>query len=242
MTTDKAGLEPHPVARASKILVIEDEAEFLAVVSQYLRLHGFKVYGASDGESGLALTHHERPDMVICDITMPNLNGYEVLRALRANPSLSGTVFLFLTARLGEADLRFGMNLGADDYLAKPISLPKLLDAVCTRLARRGELRASANRPDTLVSLGLTPRESEVLFWVAQGKTNPEIAIILNIGRSTVKTHLKNILIKTGTPNRLSAAALAHHQLTGGRPGPAAQGRSLDLADAHGPQVGETRQ
>lgn len=213
----EAGTGPHPIKRASKILVIEDEAEYLAVVSEFLVLHGFKIYGARDGERGLALAHREGPDLIICDITMPNLNGYEVLRALRADPELAGTAFLFLTAHQGDADMRFGMNLGADDYLAKPVSLPELLDAVCARLARRNEQRAAANRPGRFVALGLTPREGEVLFWVAEGKTNPEIAIILNIGRSTVKTHLKNILAKTGTSNRLSAASLAGRRLIGGQ-------------------------
>lgn len=207
---------PHPAPRAGKILVIEDESELLAVIGQFLGLHGFKICGASDGARGLALAQRERPDVIICDITMPNLDGYEVLQALRADPELAGTAFLFLTARGEEADLRLGMNLGADDYLSKPVSLPKLLDAVCVRLARRSEQRAAAHRPDALGALGLTPRECEVLFWVAQGKTNPEIAIILNVGRSTIKTHLKNILLKTGTPNRLCAASLAFNQLMGG--------------------------
>lgn len=186
-------------------------------VSQFLGLHGFSMCGASDGASGLALAQRERPDVIICDITMPNLDGYEVLQALRADPELAGSAFLFLTAHGEEPDRRLGMNLGADDYLSKPVSLPKLLEAVCTRLARRGEQRAAVNRPSTLSPLGLTARECEVLFWVAQGKTNPEIAVILSIGRSTVKTHLKNIFIKTGMPNRLSAASLAVNQLRGGK-------------------------
>jgi DNA-binding NarL/FixJ family response regulator len=213
----KACPGPQPVTRARKILIIEDESEFLAVVSQFLELHGFNMCGASDGASGLALAQRERPDVIICDITMPNLDGYGVLQALRADPELAGSAFLFLTAQGEETDRRLGMNLGADDYLSKPVSLPKLLEAICTRLARRGEQRAAANRPGTLSPLGLTVRECEVLFWVAQGKTNPEIAVILEIGRSTVKTHLKNIFAKTGTPNRLSAASLAVNQLRGGR-------------------------
>lgn len=218
MTNGKADTGPQSVVSVGKILVIEDEAELLAVVSQFLAMYGFKIYGASNGESGLTLARRERPDLIICEITMPNLNGYEVLRALRADPELAGSAFLFLTARQEDADQRFGMNLGADDYLTKPVRLPELLATVCTRLARRDEQRAAANRPGRLVALDLTSRESEVLFWVAEGKTNPEIAIILNIGRSTVKTHLKNILTKTGTSNRLSAAALAVNQLNGGKP------------------------
>lgn len=215
MTTSEAGPGPHPIKRASKILIIEDEAEYLAVVSEFLALQGFSICGARDGERGLELARCERPDLIICDIIMPKLNGYEVLRALRADPSLAGTAFLFLTARQGEAEFRFGMNLGADDYLAKPVSLTELLDAVCARLARRNQQRTAANFPGRFVALGLTPREGEVLFWVSEGKTNPEIAVILNIGRSTVKTHLKNILAKTGASNRLSAASLASHRLIG---------------------------
>jgi DNA-binding NarL/FixJ family response regulator len=113
------------------------------------------------------------------------------------------------------------MNLGADDYLTKPVDPAELIAAVKARLRRAEAAAASTPQrprgaeasPARLESLGLTPREAEILFWVAQGKTNPEIATILGIGLTTVKKHLESTFAKLGVENRTSAAALALEKL-----------------------------
>gem|GEM_PF-6556897 len=169
---------------------------------------GFVVVETDNGTSGLTLARETKPDVVICDLTLPQLDGYAVLRGLRADRQMASSAFLLIGAPTGPEEVRAAMNLGADDFLYKPLCLPDLLLAVQTRLARRNEQGAA--RALTLPGqFGLSPREGEVLFWVAQGKTNPEIAVILEIGRATVKTHLQKILEKTGTHNRLGAATLA---------------------------------
>lgn len=127
--------------------------------------------------------------------------------------------FVFLTARGEKADVRAGMNLGADDYLAKPVDKHDLLRAIRTRLARaeqlaRREYHPNFDSPAPLVAIGLTPRVAEVLLWVAQGKTNGEIASILGISESTVKKHLLEIFAKLGVETRSAATRHALEVLT----------------------------
>jgi len=120
--------------------------------------------------------------------------------------------FIFLTAKGEKADLRSGMNLGADDYLTKPVARADLLSAVEARFKRQEQLAQQEFKPDfsspePLLSLGLTPRVAEVLLWVAQGKTNADIATILGISESTVKKHLLEVFQVLGVETR-SAATL----------------------------------
>ena len=116
-------------------------------------------------------------------------------------------------------DLRVGMNLGADDYLVKPVDPEQLLAAVAARLRRaaRAPVRSRAETPadpaQLQEALGLTPREAEVLFWVVQGKTNPEIGVITAVQLTTVKKHLESIYAKLGVENRTGAAAIALEHL-----------------------------
>jgi len=148
---------------------------------------------------------------------MPGLNGHGVLTELRGDAAMLRTPFIFLTGDGEMKDLREGMNLGADDYLVKPVDPDELLKAVKVRLKRSeasaAQRPAEPASPEQLIQLGLTPREAEVLFWVAQGKTNPEIATITGVQLTTVKKHLENVFQKTGVENRTSAAALALEKL-----------------------------
>jgi len=192
----------------TRILLIEDEQKIRANLETVLALEGFAVTSANDGQVGLASARRERPDVILCDITMPVTDGYQVLAELRNDPELAGIPFIFLTARATLADLRAGMNLGADDYLPKPFSIDDLLRAIAARLARASQnqnARLTPRSPAELEKLGLTPREAEVLHWIAQGKSNPEIALILDMGLATVKTHLNHVFEKLGVENRTSA-------------------------------------
>ena len=202
-----------------RILLIEDEPQVRANLVTILQLEGFQVATAADGRAGLDEARRARPDLILCDITMPILDGYKVLAELRGDPALAGMPFIFLTARATLADLRAGMNLGADDYLPKPFSIDDLLGAIAARLARVGQnhaARLNPRPPVELEKLGLTPREAEVLHWIGQGKSNPEIALILDMGLATVKTHLNHIFEKLGVENRSSAMLRA---LEGGEAG-----------------------
>ena len=120
-----------------RILVIEDEAILRGEVIEWLTLEGYDAVGEPDGEKGLAHALRHPPDLVICDITMPKLDGYEVLLELHANPATANIPFIFVTARAAHDDVRRGMDLGADDYLTKPFKRLELLHAVASRLEKK---------------------------------------------------------------------------------------------------------
>lgn len=189
-----------------RILIIEDDQQVRTNLAFVLAREGYAVTEAGDGLAGLAAVHQEPPDLILCDIAMPERDGLAVLRELRANPAFAAIPFIFITARATQADLRTGMNLGADDYLPKPFTIEDLLAAIAARFARSGQTapRGGTN-PKRLEKLGLTAREAEVLHWVGCGKSNPDIATILGVGIATVKTHLIHIFEKLGLENRAAA-------------------------------------
>ena len=202
-----------------KILVIEDEAETLENLVLMLEMEGFQPLSAPNGRAGLAVARKEMPDLVLCDVSMPELDGYGVLEALRADKATLAIPFIFLTAKGDKKDLRTGMNLGADDYLSKPAGAEEVLEAIRSRLHRHQEnARATLDKVDLkpdfssakpLETLGLTSREAEVLLWVAQGKSNSDIAGILGCAENTVKVHLARIFEKLGVENRNAASMQA---------------------------------
>ncbi len=124
----------------SKILVIEDEATVRANFVELLQEEGFQALGAGNGEQGVTLAQQYRPDLIVCDVMMPGLDGFGVLTALRQDIETAPIPFIFLTAKTDKADLRQGMNLGADDYLTKPVSRIELLKAVNIRLEKQATL------------------------------------------------------------------------------------------------------
>ena len=199
-----------------KILIIEDEPEMRRNIAALLRYRDYEPLAAENGKRGLELARRERPDLILCDVTMPELDGHEVLRRLRADEALALIPFIFLTARGEKEDLRSGMNLGADDYLTKPVGNLDLVRAIETRLQRaaqqehaRREFKPDFSSFDPLLKLGLTPRAAETLLWVAQGKTNSDIATILGITESTVKKYVQEIFEKLGIETRGAATVRA---------------------------------
>jgi DNA-binding NarL/FixJ family response regulator len=204
-----------------RILVIDDDAKLRQQCVELLRLEGYEVLEARNGRQGVECARRELPDLVLCDITMPEMNGHRVLETLRNEPRTAHLPFIFLTGWSEQGDVRAGMNLGADDYLVKPVAPDELFAAVAARL-RRADDAAGPKRPAgeaapaQLEPLGLTPREAEVLYWVARGKTNDEIATVLGIGLTTVKKHLESTFAKLGVENRTTAAAMALERLGAG--------------------------
>lgn len=200
-----------------KILVIDDDTKLRQHYTELLKLEGYAVTEARNGREGVERARAEVPDLVLCDITMPEMNGHRVLETLRSEPRTAHVPFVFLTGWSEQDDIRTGMNLGADDYLTKPVAPDDLAAAIRARLRRAEAAASSPGRrpagreatPADLEPLGLTPREAEVLFWVARGKTNDEIATVLGIGLTTVKKHLESTFSKLGVENRTTAAAMA---------------------------------
>jgi DNA-binding NarL/FixJ family response regulator len=204
----------------AKILVIDDEPRMRSNLATILRMEGFEAIEAKDGLAGVDAARRHQPDLIVCDISMPGLDGHGVLAQVRGDALLARVPFVFLTARGQKDDLRTGMNLGADDYLVKPVAAEELLAAVRARLKRAGETAPERRAdiepsPAMLIPLGLTPREAEILFWVSQGKSNPEMCILLNVQLTTVKKHLESVFQKLGVENRTAAAAMALEKMRG---------------------------
>ena len=204
----------------TKILIIEDEPQMRKNMATVLKMEGFQVSTAENGRAGVEAAQRDLPALILCDVMMPKLDGYGVLAELRADERTARIPFIFLTAKGEKADHRHGMNLGADDYLTKPADIDDLLRAISARLARRDEFSQGAgpcfDSPQPLVEkLGLTPREAEVLLWVAQGKANSDIGLILSTSESTVKKHLEHIFEKLQVENRGAASLRAVEVLSG---------------------------
>jgi DNA-binding NarL/FixJ family response regulator len=187
-----------------------------------LEMEGFAVSRAEDGQRGLELARSHVPDLILCDVMMPGLDGHGVLKALRADSATATIPFIFLTAKGEKVDQRAGMNLGADDYLVKPVAKEDVLAAIRARLQRQqqhehntqAQLSQVKFAPDfssavPLESLGLSPREAQVLLWIAQGKSNEEIGVILGASRNTIKKHVLHLLEKLGVETRNAAAIRA---------------------------------
>ncbi len=205
-----------------KILVIDDDPKIRKQTCALLQTEGYATIEARNGREGITLARSEKPTLVLCDITMPEMNGHRVVETLRQDPATAHLPFIFLTGWSEKSDQRTGMNLGADDYLVKPVEPLDLLGAVQARLRRRqqttGSTRAASAADATPGAieraLGLTAREAEILSWVVQGKTNPEIGTILGIQLTTVKKHLESVFTKLGVENRTAAVTLALEKVT----------------------------
>lgn len=123
-----------------KILFIDDNAELRDLTIDALRLEGFDAFGAENGQLGIDLAKSTTPDLILCDIMMPDMDGYEVYRQLKADLRTSLIPFVFLSALAGRSNIRKGMNLGADDYLSKPVALDELLGTIHARLGKTEHL------------------------------------------------------------------------------------------------------
>jgi len=197
-----------------KILVIEDEPEMRRNITALLRFHDYEPLEAENGRVGVEVARREKPDLVLCDVMMPELDGDGVRQALQQDAGLALMPFIFLSAKGEKDDLRSGMNLGADDYLTKPVANADLIRAIEARLRRAERQTSREFKPDfsstvPLLKFGLTARATETLLWLAQGKTNPDIATILGITESTVKKHVQEIFEKLGVETRGAATVRA---------------------------------
>jgi DNA-binding NarL/FixJ family response regulator len=187
----------------SKILCIEDDSQTASLLCEALTELGYQATVACSGEEGLAAILSDKPDLVVCDVRMPQMNGFEVLERLAAaGEDYANIPFVFLTA-LGDRDSELaGRRLGADDYLTKPIDFEMLDTVIQSRLRRaRGPRRRSQYH--------LTEREREVLTWVGRGKTSSEIATILGLSERTVNFHCDQAMKRLNVINRAQAVAKA---------------------------------
>ena len=132
----------------TKILVIEDEESVRENILDLLEAESFEILAAANGKIGIDLAVSEVPDLILCDLMMPNIDGYEVLKKLNLQAATATIPFVFLTARTAKSDVRKGMNLGADDYLTKPFTRSELLNAVVSRLEKQtDDLKYISKKP-----------------------------------------------------------------------------------------------
>jgi DNA-binding NarL/FixJ family response regulator len=187
-----------------KILCIEDDVAIAAMIAEELGDRGFDVVVARDGHEGFVAILKIMPDLILCDINMPVMTGFEVLERLNSlAPRLGHIPFVFLTALTDrDSELR-ARRLGADDYVTKPIDFDMLGMIINARLA-------GVARNEMWPKLAmLNDREIEVLTWVARGKTSIEIADLIGLSKRTVDFHLDNARIKLGAATRTEAAIKA---------------------------------
>ncbi len=196
------------------VLVIEDEAQTRSIFLKCLKLEGFQALGASNGGEGVAIAQSQRPDLVVCDIMMPDIDGYSVLSALRRSPTTAAIPLIFLTAKVTMADLRRGMELGADDYLTKPCTIEQFLTTISVRLKRREELSrfyhgpgAIASRPERNDKRAKPPQPSAIF------PDCPKLATVFRFIESHYRQpiHLSDVAQDAGySPAYLTSLVQAH--------------------------------
>jgi len=182
------------------ILVVDDDADFRGLVVSALAQAGFEPLEAATGSDALDCATRKRPSLVVPDVRLPDLSGYEVCRELRDRLGASVPVMFVSGERIESFDRVAGLLVGGDDYLVKPFELDELV-ARARRLVERprGSKQASS----------LTGREHQVLALLADGLSPAEVAHDLIISRSTVGTHIEHIYEKLGARTRAHAVGIA---------------------------------
>ncbi len=187
-----------------QILCIEDDRETAALIAEELVERGFKVSLAHSGQEGLLAIMKATPDLVLCDVSMPSMTGFEVLERLNElAPTFGRIPLLFLTALADRNNEIRGRRLGAVDYVTKPIDFDRLVLIINARLSGIARTKPAAK------PVKLNERQAQILTWVARGKTSAEIAQKLQLSKRTVDFHINNARIKLQAATRAEAAIKA---------------------------------
>jgi DNA-binding NarL/FixJ family response regulator len=189
------------------ILIVDDDPAMRELLSNLLDQAGFPTRQAATGEEALANTRRERPRLVLLDIRLPGVSGYEVCRELRGRFGEQLPIVFVSGERVEPFDRAAGLLLGADDFVVKPFAPDELIARVRRLVARSTPRAAEADQPK------LTRREGEVLQLLANGLAQPEIAKELVISSKTVSSHIQHILVKLGVNSRAQAVAALYRGL-----------------------------
>jgi DNA-binding NarL/FixJ family response regulator len=188
----------------TKILCIEDDRETAALIVEELVDRGFEVSTAHSGQEGLLALMQAQPDLILCDVSMPTMTGFDVLERLNEfAPRMGRIPFVFLTALTDRQSELRGRRLGADDYVTKPIDFERLVHIINARLAGVARTRLAPKAAE------LNDREIKVLTLVARGMTSSEIARELHLSKRTVDFHIDNARGKLGAATRSEAVIIA---------------------------------
>lgn len=200
-----------------RLLLIDDDPNLILLVKDYLEFRGYEVITAENGQEALDMLQKESPDMIICDVMMPQMDGYSLVEHVRKDPRTSWIPVLFLSAKGQSQDRVKGLNTGADVYMVKPFEPEELVAQVesslkqASRLIQRQDKGSEGGGPKIQVpfDVELTPTELRVVQFVARGMANREIAEELNVSQRTIESHVSNMLGKTGLHNRTELARWA---------------------------------
>jgi DNA-binding NarL/FixJ family response regulator len=200
-----------------RLLLIDDDPNLILLVKDYLEFRGYDVITAENGREALEVLEQETPDMIICDVMMPEMDGYSLVSAIRQDPKTSWIPVLFLSAKGQSQDRVKGLNIGADVYMVKPFEPEELVAQVesslkqASRLIQHKDSKGGDSSPKIQVpfDVELTPTELRVVQFVARGMANREIAEELKVSQRTIESHVSNMLGKTGLHNRTELARWA---------------------------------
>jgi DNA-binding NarL/FixJ family response regulator len=188
------------------ILVADDDPDICASLRDYLELSGYSVITAPDGKQAVKLLEDCQPHLLISDIQMPFLDGYELVRKIRQKPNFRLLPVIFLTQKNQTQDRIEGYKIGCDLYLPKPFELHELGAIVRNLLEKSLEIAQSFSAENgeikPTLNLNITNREQEVLSLLTQGLSNGEIGEILFLSPRTIEKHVSSLLRKTETGNR----------------------------------------
>jgi DNA-binding NarL/FixJ family response regulator len=200
----------------NKLLLIDDDPNLILLVKDYLEFQGFEVLTAENGREALELLQEEQPDLIVCDVMMPEMDGYAFVEEIRKDPSQSWIPVIFLSAKGQSADRVKGLNTGADVYMVKPFEPEELVAQVESSLKQASRLMQhrtkttkAASKIQVPSSVELTPTEMRVVQLLAQGLGNRQIAEGMNVSQRTIESHVSNMLGKTGLHNRTELARWA---------------------------------
>lgn len=201
---------------SKKLLLIDDDPNLILLVKDYLEFRGYDVMTAENGREALEVLDNKIPDMIICDVMMPEMDGYSLVKHIRQEPRTNTIPVLFLSAKGQSQDRVKGLNEGADVYMVKPFEPEELVAQVESSLKQIKRLvdnkgRGTGEAPTIIVSpnVELTPTELKVVQLVAKGMANRDIAEQLNVSQRTIESHVSNMLNKTSLKNRTELARWA---------------------------------
>ncbi|MBE9117025.1 response regulator transcription factor [Lusitaniella coriacea LEGE 07157] len=198
-----------------QLLLIDDDPNLILLVKDYLEFRGYEVIAAENGREALEILEHHVPDMIICDVMMPEMDGYTLVEHVRKDPKISWIPVLFLSAKGQSQDRVKGLSTGADVYMVKPFEPEELVAQVESSLKQANRLIRHSKGIDITQKIKvpdnveLTPTELKVVQLVAQGLANRDIAKKLEVSQRTVESHVSNMLNKTSLHNRTELARWA---------------------------------
>jgi DNA-binding NarL/FixJ family response regulator len=198
---------------SSKLLLVDDDFSLISLLKDYLEFQGYQVISANNGRQALEILEKYIPDMIICDVMMPEVDGYEFVTNLRERSDIGWIPVLFLSALSQSLDRIKGLNLGANTYMNKPFEPEELLAQVksilnqSNRIQQHVETITPVTTPIQVYSgVTVTPTELKILLQVARGFGNKKIAQEMKLSQRTIESHISNVLNKTGLSNRTELA------------------------------------